>query len=141
MVFWGRRFPPKNKRKQVDLRFHGSKVEFRLFVFWRKRWLEKIVSTLSDLQCFQNERKKKHLHFHQCQVKSYFGLQSSYPMKAANMGGKCCKKSLFCCCAAFCCKGKVIHPKYYKNSNKYCTFVIVGQLSKMIRNFCLLATT
>ena len=26
--FWGRRFPPKNERKQVDLRYHSSKVEF-----------------------------------------------------------------------------------------------------------------
>ena len=28
MVFWGRRFSPKNERKQVDLRYHSSKVEF-----------------------------------------------------------------------------------------------------------------
>ena len=28
MDFWGRRFSPKNKRKQVDLRCHNSKVEF-----------------------------------------------------------------------------------------------------------------
>ena len=29
---WGRRFPPKIERKQVDLRYHSSKVEFiRLF--------------------------------------------------------------------------------------------------------------
>ena len=27
MVFWCLRFPPKNKRKQVDLRYHSSKVE------------------------------------------------------------------------------------------------------------------
>ena len=35
-VFFGRRFPPKNKRKQVNLRYHSSKVEFLLFVFCRK---------------------------------------------------------------------------------------------------------
>ena len=28
MVFWCLRFPPKNERKQVDLRYHSSKVEF-----------------------------------------------------------------------------------------------------------------
>ena len=41
MVFWGRRFPPKKEWKQVDLRYHSSKVEFvRSFVFWKNR-LEK----------------------------------------------------------------------------------------------------
>ena len=28
MVFWCLRFPPKNEQKQVDLRYHSSKVEF-----------------------------------------------------------------------------------------------------------------
>ena len=28
MFFWCLQFPPKNERKQVDLRFHSSKVEF-----------------------------------------------------------------------------------------------------------------
>ena len=28
MSFWCLQFPPKNERKQVDLRFHSSKVEF-----------------------------------------------------------------------------------------------------------------
>ena len=28
MVFWCLRFPPKNERKQVDLRCHSSKVKF-----------------------------------------------------------------------------------------------------------------
>ena len=27
MVFWGRRFPPKKERNQVDLRYHSGKVE------------------------------------------------------------------------------------------------------------------
>ena len=32
MSFWCLQFPPKNEQKQVDLRFHSSKVEFvRLF--------------------------------------------------------------------------------------------------------------
>ena len=26
--FWGRRFPPKNERKQVNLRYHSSEAEF-----------------------------------------------------------------------------------------------------------------
>ena len=28
MSFWCLQFPPKNEQKQVDLRFHSSKVEF-----------------------------------------------------------------------------------------------------------------
>ena len=28
MSFWCLQFPPKNERKQVNLRFHSSKVEF-----------------------------------------------------------------------------------------------------------------
>ena len=28
MVFWCLGFPPKNEQKQVDLRYHSSKVEF-----------------------------------------------------------------------------------------------------------------
>ena len=28
MVFWCLQFSPKNERKQVDLRYHSSKVEF-----------------------------------------------------------------------------------------------------------------
>ena len=47
--FWCLQFPPKNQRKQVDLRFHSSKVEFVRSFFWRKRQLEKIISTFSDL--------------------------------------------------------------------------------------------
>ena len=27
-VFWGGRFPPRNDQKQVNLRYHSSKVEF-----------------------------------------------------------------------------------------------------------------
>ena len=45
--FW-LQFPQKNNQKHVDLRFHSSKVEF-VHSFWRKRLLEKIISTFSDL--------------------------------------------------------------------------------------------
>ena len=34
-------FLQKNKQKQVDLRFHSSKVEF-VRRFWRKRWIKKL---------------------------------------------------------------------------------------------------
>ena len=38
MVFWCLRFPPKNERKQVNLRYHSSKVEFlRLFFGGNRR--------------------------------------------------------------------------------------------------------
>ena len=30
MYFWCLQVPPKNERKQVDLRYHNSKVEFVL---------------------------------------------------------------------------------------------------------------
>ena len=49
MSFWCLQFLPKKERKQVNLRFNSSKVEFVRLFFWRKCWLEKIVSTLSDL--------------------------------------------------------------------------------------------
>ena len=32
MSFWYLQFPPKNERKQVDLRFHSSKIEFVRFL-------------------------------------------------------------------------------------------------------------
>ena len=38
------------------MRYHSSKVEFSLFVFWKKRRLEKIILTLSDLQ--QGKKRK-----------------------------------------------------------------------------------
>ena len=31
MSFWCLQFPPKNERKQVDLRYHSSEVEF---IYW-----------------------------------------------------------------------------------------------------------
>ena len=50
MSFWCLQSPPKNERKQVDLSFYSSKVEFiHPAIFWRKRLLEKIISTFSDL--------------------------------------------------------------------------------------------
>ena len=36
MSFWCLQFLPKNERKQVDLRFHSSKVEFVCSFFWKK---------------------------------------------------------------------------------------------------------
>ena len=37
MVFWCLRFSPKNEQKQVDLRYHSSKVEF-LHSFFGRNW-------------------------------------------------------------------------------------------------------
>ena len=53
MSFRCLQFSPKYERKQVDLRFHSSKVEFVRSFFWRKRWLEKVILTLSDLYIFR----------------------------------------------------------------------------------------
>ena len=41
MSFWCLQFPPKNERKQVDLRFHSSKVEFVLSFFGGNVYLKK----------------------------------------------------------------------------------------------------
>ena len=43
------RFPPKNEQKQVDLRFHSSKIEFVRSFFGENVGLKKIIFTLSDL--------------------------------------------------------------------------------------------
>ena len=41
MYFWCLQFPPKNERKQVNLRFHSSKVEFIRSFFGRNVGLKK----------------------------------------------------------------------------------------------------
>jgi hypothetical protein len=41
MSFWCIQFPPKNERKQVDLRFHSSKVEFVRSFFGGNVYLKK----------------------------------------------------------------------------------------------------
>ena len=47
---WCLQFPPKKTPKQVDLRFHSSKVEFVCSFFGGNIYLlEKIISTFSDL--------------------------------------------------------------------------------------------
>ena len=37
MIFWCLRFPPKNEQKQVNLRYHSSKVEFLRLCFGGNR--------------------------------------------------------------------------------------------------------
>ena len=52
MSFWCHQFPPKNKRKQVDLKFQSSKVEFVCSFFGRNGGLKisfQIFLTFSDL--------------------------------------------------------------------------------------------
>ena len=49
MVFWGRQFPPKNERKQVNQRYHSRKVEFVRSFFGGNRWPQKTISKLTDL--------------------------------------------------------------------------------------------
>ena len=41
MFFWCLQFPPKNERKQVDLTYHSSKVEFVCSLFGRSVGLKK----------------------------------------------------------------------------------------------------
>jgi len=52
MSFWCLQFPPKNEQKQLDMRFHISKVEFVCSFFGGNVSLKKMVSTLSDLYEF-----------------------------------------------------------------------------------------
>ena len=49
MSFWCLQFLPKNERKQVNQRYHSSKVEFVCSFFERNVGLKKIIWTLSDL--------------------------------------------------------------------------------------------
>ena len=42
MSLWGLQFPPKNEQKQVDLRFHSTKVEFVPLVFRGNIGLKKL---------------------------------------------------------------------------------------------------
>ena len=51
MVSWGHRFPLlKNEQKQVNLRYHSSKVEFVRLFFGENRWPQKTILKLTDLQ-------------------------------------------------------------------------------------------
>ena len=49
LSFWCLQFLPKNEWKQVDLRYHSSKVKFIRSFFGRIIGLNKIISNLSDL--------------------------------------------------------------------------------------------
>ena len=53
MTFWCLQFLPKNERKQVDLMYHSSKVEFIRSIFGRIVGLKKsfqLCLTFRDLQ-------------------------------------------------------------------------------------------
>ena len=55
MCFWCLQFPPKNERKQVDLRFHSNKVEFVRSFFRGNIYLKKsfrLFPTFSCRLCF-----------------------------------------------------------------------------------------
>ena len=49
MSFWCLQFPPKNERKQVNLRYHSSKVEFVCSFFGGNWWPQKIISKLTNI--------------------------------------------------------------------------------------------
>ena len=49
MSFWCLQFPPKMKWKQVNLRYHSSKVKFILLFFWRNSWLDNSLLSFTDL--------------------------------------------------------------------------------------------
>ena len=57
MSFWCLQFPPKNERKQVDLRFHSSKVEFVCSFFGGNVYLKKsfrLFLTFSRVNIFSS---------------------------------------------------------------------------------------
>ena len=58
MYFWCLQFLPKNERKQVDLRYHSSKVEFVCLFFGR------IVGLKKSLQlCLTFRERQSHLTY------------------------------------------------------------------------------
>ena len=53
MLKWGfywfcMKISPKNKQKQVNLRYHGSKFDF-LFFFWDEQKMPKVLLKLTDI--------------------------------------------------------------------------------------------
>ena len=74
MVFWCLRFPPKNERKQVDLRYHSSKVEFlrsffggnrrhqtpfRNYLTFRSRFKFQLKRQLADKELQRRQKIRK----------------------------------------------------------------------------------
>ena len=55
MSFWCLQFLPKNERKQVELRYHSSKVEF-IRSFFGKIHRFRVLLTFSRLKIFANYR-------------------------------------------------------------------------------------
>ena len=51
MSFWRLQFLPKNERKQIDLRYHSSKVEFFRSFYGR---IEETINRFRDLLTFSN---------------------------------------------------------------------------------------
>ena len=56
MSFWCLQFPPKNERKQVDLRFHSSKVEFICSFFGGNLYLKKSFRFFLTFSYRENHR-------------------------------------------------------------------------------------
>ena len=54
MLYWCLQFPPKNERKQVDLRYHSSKVEFVRSFFGRIVGLKKPLRLCLTFHWFTN---------------------------------------------------------------------------------------
>ena len=69
MFFWCLRFPPKNERIQVDLRYHSSKVEFLRSYFggnWRHRKPFRNYLTFTKVIFIFGDNYVKYLFFFQC---------------------------------------------------------------------------
>ena len=57
MSFWCLQFPPKNERKQVDLRFHSSKVEFVRLFFEGNVGLKKLFQICLTFSALKSSNK------------------------------------------------------------------------------------
>ena len=61
MFFWCLRFPPKNEQKQIDLRYHSSKVEFLCSFFggnWRHQKPFRNYLTFTDWENLSTHTSK-----------------------------------------------------------------------------------
>ena len=57
MSYWCHQFPPKNEQKQVDLRYHSSKVEFF------RSFLEELRIIITDIrECVRNLDLRVQVH-------------------------------------------------------------------------------
>ena len=117
MSFWCLQFPPKNQPKQVNLRFHSSKVEFVRLFFGGNVYLKK---SFQIFLTFKNWRKIFRRHgcvFSECSFRNYFTpFQNNYQTSRQTAIFILCPtlwiifKIKYILREIHCCTAGVIHP-------------------------------